>query len=247
MRRGFTLLEVMVAVAMLALSLTAMAAINANSFQASNYARGVTVATLLARSKMLDLEQELQKDGFGDTDKTFDGDFSDEGFPKVTFRAVARPVKVDVTPLVESFFGGELSAENLPAQMQTFLGALGGRSSSDSASDPQVQKQLEGSDITRLLGGSQIENVFKQVSETLGNSIREITLEITWGKGYDEESVKFVQYLTTQGRLSGPRGGSPIPVIPGAGTRENPNNMLPPTLPGGMPNPAAQQPFVPKR
>lgn len=249
--RGFSLLEVMVAIAVLALSITAMAAINANSFEASNYARGVTVATLLARSKMLDIEQELQKDGFGSDEKTFDGDFSEEGFPGVTWRAVARPVEIDITPLVESFLGGEVSAESLPAQMQTFLGVLNGQSAdatglaSGVVPDQALQEQVEGSDIAQLLGGNQLEVIFKQVSETLANSIREITLEIHWGKDYDEESIKFVQYLTTTGRLSGPRGGSPVPVLPEAGTRANPNTLLPSSLPNGAPNPA-QQPFIPR-
>ena len=44
---GFTLLEVMVAMAILALSLTAIAGINAAGFANSNYAKYVTVATLL--------------------------------------------------------------------------------------------------------------------------------------------------------------------------------------------------------
>lgn len=245
-RRGFTLLEVMVAVAMLALAITAMAAINANSFEASNYARGVTVATLLARSKMLDLEQEIQKDGFGSNEKTFDGDFSEEGFPGVTWRAVARPVEVDITPLVEGFLGGKISPESLPGQMQTFMGALNGTGVGPDGTLPDagLEEEVQGGDLAKLLGGGQIEGIFKQISETLGNSIREISLEIIWGKGIDEESVKFVQYLTTTGRLTGPRGGSAVPTVPGAGTRANPNTLLPPTLPNGQPNPAAQQPFL---
>lgn len=246
MRRGFTLLEVMVAVAMLALAITAMAAINANSFEASNYARGITVATLLARSKMLDLEQEIQKDGFGSNEKTFDGDFSEEGFPGVTWRAVARPVDIDITPLVEGFLGGKISPESLPTQMQTFMGALNGTSvgADGTLPDAALEEQVQGGDLAKLLGGGQVETIFKQISETLGNSIREISLEITWGRGLDEETVKFVQYLTTTGRLSAPAGGSPIPALPGAGTRANPNTQLPPTLPTGQQNPAAQ-PFIP--
>ena len=249
-RRGFTLLELMVAVAMLALALTTMATINANSFYASNYARGVTVATLLARSKMLDIEQELQEDGFGSDEKTFDGDFSDEGFPGVRWRAVARPVEVDITPLVEGFLGGEISSESLPDQLKTFVGALNGEGvelgeAGGIVPDEALEEQVQGGDLAQLLGGGQLETIFKQISETLGNSIREITLEIIWGEGISEETVKFTQYLTTEGRLSGPRGGSAIPTLPGAGSRNNPNTLLPPTLPGGQPNPAANRPFVP--
>ena len=220
--QGFTLLEVMVAVAMLALSITAMAAINANSFQASNYARGVTVATLLARSKMLDIEQELQKDGFGSNEKTFDGDFSDEGFSGVRWQAVARPVEIDITPLVEGFLGGEVTSDDLPEQMKAFVGALNGNPlNSEGLVDEDLEKQVQGGDIAQALGGEQLEVVFKQISETLANSIREISLEITWGRGYDQETIKFVQYLTTTGRLSGPRGGSPIPSVPDGSSGQN--------------------------
>lgn len=201
---GFTLLEVMVAVSMLALSITAMAAINANSFEASNYARGITVATLLARGKMLDLEIELQKDGFGTTEKTFDGEFSKEGFPGVSWRAIARPVDIDITPLVESFFGGELSPDNLPEQMQSFVGALNGEAlgADGAVVDESLQETVQGGDVAQLLGGNQTEAMFKQISEVLAESIREISLEIAWGQGLDRETIKFVQYLTTSGRLS---------------------------------------------
>ena len=221
------------AVAMLALSLTAMAAINAASFEASNYARGVTAATLLARSKMLDIEQELQRDGFGSDETTYDGDFSDEGFSGIRWRAVARPVEIDITPLVENFLGGEVSSESLPDQMKNFLGVLNGRSADvpSSIDSSALPEDVEGGDLAQLLGGGQLELVFQQISETLGNSIREVSLEITWGKGINEETIKFVQYLTTTGRLSGPRGGSPVPALPendanpenGGGASQNPD------------------------
>ncbi|MBX2812823.1 MAG: prepilin-type N-terminal cleavage/methylation domain-containing protein [Myxococcales bacterium] len=202
-KRGFTLLEVMVAVSMLALSITAMAAINANSFGASNYARGVTVATLLGRGKMLDLEIILQKDGFGNNEKTFKGDFKKEGFPSVSWEAVARPVDIDISPLIESFFGGELSSDALPNEMKAFVGALNGESfSADGLIDDKFQKEVQGGELATMLGGQQMEVMLKQISKTLTESIREISLEITWGKGYDQESIKFVQYLTTTGRLS---------------------------------------------
>ena len=68
-QRGFTLMEVMVSLAILGLALTTIAGIQANSFEASNYARRVTVATMLARSKMIAIELMLEKDGFSPNDK----------------------------------------------------------------------------------------------------------------------------------------------------------------------------------
>ena len=62
-RRGFTLLEVVVALAILGVSLMAIFDINAQAVAKHVYAKKLTVATLLARSKMIDLEQELYDQG----------------------------------------------------------------------------------------------------------------------------------------------------------------------------------------
>ena len=59
--RGFTLLEVMVAVSILAIGLIVMLQSQAVSLSHAGRARSVAVATLLARSKMVDVEQKLKR------------------------------------------------------------------------------------------------------------------------------------------------------------------------------------------
>lgn len=233
-RRGFTLLEVMVSLSILALALTAAAGVSANAFEASNYARGVTVATLLARSKMVDIEQKLEKDGFSENDQEDDGDFSEEGFEKVKWTATVRKVEMDVGQLIGGLFGGEVNAESLPEQMQGYLSALNGSNPSE-----QLNQQVGGSDLTQMLGGGMMEGMFKQVGETLSNSIREITLEIKWGKGAEEESVKFVQYVTTSGRLTFKPPANPAleALTPGG---RGADSVIPGLLPDGSVNPASQ-------
>lgn len=199
--RGFTL-EVMVAMSILALALVAVAGTNANSFEASNYARHITVATMLARSKMLDTELKLQKDGFSESDQEDNGDFTEEGYAELKWTTTVRKVEVDVNQLLGGFLGGDVTPETLPQQMQTFLSGMSG-----SAEDSALNDQVANSDLMKMMGGGQLETVFKQVGETLSDSIREITIEITWGrKDIDFESVKFVQYVTTTGRLNVPQG-----------------------------------------
>lgn len=228
--RGFTLLEVMVSLSILALSLTAIAGINANSFNASNYAKYVTVATLLARSKMLDIEEQLRKDGFGDDDKEYSGDFDEEGYSGIEWVATCRRVEVDVNQLLGGLFGGEVSSESMPEQIQTYLGALRGEG------DEGLAAQVGGSDLAKMLGGEQLGIIFKQVGDTLGKSIREITLEITWGKKEkNEETVRFVQYVTTTGRLSLPSSTLGLPPGLRPGDR-NPDTLAVPPL-GGPPPP----------
>jgi general secretion pathway protein I len=235
-RRGFTLLEVMIALSILALSLTVVAGINANSFQSSNYARGLTVATLLARSKMLEVEIELQEDGFAQGDVDEDGDFSDEGYPDVDWELYIRPIDVDVTQLVRQFFGGgeEIDLDTLPDQMQAFMGAKEGVDPSRLATEGGSAPADE---VKQLLGGQGLELVFKQVSQTLSDSIREIVLDISWGPEKARETVRFVQYVTTSGRIATPTGRSGL---------RGPGNILPPTNPDGTENPAnapVQSPF----
>src|SRR5688572_10633090 len=104
-RLGFTLLEVMVSLSILAVALVAIGGVSAGAFEHSNYAKQITVATLLARSKMIDVEEILRKDGFGDDEKTFDGDFDKEGYPTLKWRAVARPIEVDLGQLIGGLFG----------------------------------------------------------------------------------------------------------------------------------------------
>lgn len=207
-RRGFTLLEVMVALSILSLALVTISGINATAFESSNYAKWVTVATLLARGKMLEVEEQLRKDGFGESDKEYDGDFSEEGYAAIKWRATCRQVEVDVNQLLSGLFGGEVETEALPGQIQEFLGAMRGEGQNE------LVESVAGSDLSKVLGGGGLELILKQVGDTLSKSIREITLEIIWKDGGYEESIKFVQYATTSGRLS-------VPVAPAV--LQNPN------------------------
>jgi prepilin-type N-terminal cleavage/methylation domain-containing protein len=241
MRRGFTLLEVMVSLSILALAMVTIAGVNATAFESSNYAKYITVATLLGRGKMLDVEEQLRKDGFGDLDKEYDGDFSAEGHPNITWRAACREVEVDVNQLLAGLFGGEVQTDALPGQIQDFLGAMRGEGSD------QLVDSVAGSDLSKVMGGGGLELILKQVGDTLSKSIREITLEITWKDGPYNESVKFVQYVTTSGRLSVPN--APATLVGGgvgnqtAGPSEaqkaagfgNLPGGLPPFLGGGLP------------
>ena len=59
--RGFTLLEVMVSVAILAISLSILLTFQGNTMIASGRQEKMTIATMLARTKMVDIELELEK------------------------------------------------------------------------------------------------------------------------------------------------------------------------------------------
>src|SRR5439155_13769204 len=58
-QRGFTLLEMMIAVAILSSALTWIVVGVSRNIKAENHAKLMTVATFLAREKMVDIEDEL--------------------------------------------------------------------------------------------------------------------------------------------------------------------------------------------
>jgi general secretion pathway protein I len=71
--RGFTLLEVLVAVAILGLGLATILSAQAGAFSSAAHARRVSVATGLLRCKMTEIEEHLYRDGFQLTDESGEG------------------------------------------------------------------------------------------------------------------------------------------------------------------------------
>ncbi|HTL35575.1 MAG TPA: prepilin-type N-terminal cleavage/methylation domain-containing protein, partial [Kofleriaceae bacterium] len=86
-QRGFTLLEVMLALALLGFGLVVLMKSAAGNIASSEEAHMMGIATDLARGKMYDIEEVLLKDGFTDTDQSQTGEqcFEDEGWPTVCY------------------------------------------------------------------------------------------------------------------------------------------------------------------
>src|SRR5207237_6631768 len=85
--RGFTLLEVMVGLALLGLGLVVLIRSAANNIMSAEQAHMLGVATDLARGKMYDIEEQMMKDGFTDTDQsqTDQKPFDTEGWPNIFY------------------------------------------------------------------------------------------------------------------------------------------------------------------
>src|SRR4051812_46966551 len=84
--RGFTLLEVMIALAILGFGLVVLLKSAAGSIFNAQQAHMIGVVTDLARGEMYEIEEKLLKDGFQDTDQSEEGKtFADEGWPNVRY------------------------------------------------------------------------------------------------------------------------------------------------------------------
>ena len=121
--RGFSLIEVLLALAILATAFTVLMGTVAHSGQQSVYSAQLTQASLLARSKMVDLEYLILDEGFSDADRTYSGNFRDEGHPDVRWEARVEPV--EIPPDAKERFMGQVN-QQLFGGMEADGGALGG-------------------------------------------------------------------------------------------------------------------------
>lgn len=99
--RGFTLLEVLVALGILAVSITAILQLYGTAMVTSERAESITVATMLARQKMAEEMLKIEKDAaegkFPDTDEESNGSF-DSPFDKYRWLVKIRKVEIPLPP-----------------------------------------------------------------------------------------------------------------------------------------------------
>ena len=75
---GFTLLEVLIAVAILAVSLSSLMASQMNSMAATRYARDISSVALLAEQQIIELEFKHREEGWVNSDIEVEGDFGEQ-------------------------------------------------------------------------------------------------------------------------------------------------------------------------
>ncbi|MCC6806852.1 MAG: prepilin-type N-terminal cleavage/methylation domain-containing protein [Deltaproteobacteria bacterium] len=208
---GFSLLEVMVALAILALSLGVIMSGNVNAIASVERIEGMTHATLLARAKMLDLERELNKEGFSIDDEDRDGDFSEQKHPEIKWRAQVKVIKVQTDRIME--MAGSLTE------------AMGGGSAAGGAPGGP------GGAAAGLLGGGMgdltqlMAPLITPVAQGIGQNMRLVILDVSWPEGKKYRGSFAVTAIVTSKALkqsvqapsgaTGAQGTSGIPGLTG--------------------------------
>jgi general secretion pathway protein I len=229
-RRGFTLLETIIALAILSMALMAIVDINTGAMSNHSYSKKLTVATLLARSKMTDLEQKLYDEGFSNDDDEESGDFSDEGWGNFKWRAkILAPRTQGVSPeqLVGAIF-------NLP------MGGggddpLGGISSLFGGGGSQGGPTPAGGGMGAMAGLAQ--PMFNQMIDQITTTVREVHLTVYWQEGTQVESLDVVTHVVSLGPGSDRNGGGTFTPNNGQQSPELANQWVDPATGFVVPNP----------
>src|SRR5690554_2211715 len=171
-RAGFTLIELLIALAILASTLTILMGTVSQSGQQSLYTSRLTNASLLARSKMVDLEYVLMEEGFSLNDRQFSGSFSDEGYPDIRWDATVEPI--EIPPEIEEEFMAQVNSQLFGGGDQQ--GAMQGNAAF-SAALPMLMAQIP---------------VFVN---QLGENVRRINLRVYFDYMGREQHVEVAQYV----------------------------------------------------
>ena len=207
-QRGFTLLEVMIGLALLGLALTVLIKSAAGSIFNSEEAHMMGVVTDLGRGKMYDIEEILLKDGFSDTDQSNESEecFTDEGWPNICYSYKVEEPKLpsfdELTSMAEGKAkdamgsagsgSGAGSAGDLMA-----MGSGGGLQNSALGGMLGMVGMFGGSqDIDAAAGGAMIQGQYSMFQEVLKVSVRKVTLTLKWKVLGSDRDMRVVAFFT---------------------------------------------------
>jgi general secretion pathway protein I len=176
---GFTLLEVMIALAILAGALLTISEITGGALRNHVRARQLEVATLLARGKMVELEAEYERKGFRDFDEKDDGDFADQGHGEIRWAVEVVKPEVDLSPdrILELLTGKQGGLQEL------IQGAA--------PKDGGPQQVMPGA--AAIAQGLQAQLV--QVGEQVKKGVREVRLTVSWPSGKRADAFTVVTHM----------------------------------------------------
>jgi len=178
---AFTLLEVMVAIAILSFALLSVSEIVSGALRSQVLARDLDVATLLARGKMAELVEKYERTGFSIGGGDDDGSFEEEGHPEFHWKTKLEEPQgtLDGKALAGIFLGG--------GSLQDFLGPK-----ADADGRQQVNPMAAGM-------AAMVEQQLNMFAEAVKKGVRELRLTVSWKEGAREESFTVTTHLVVLG------------------------------------------------
>jgi general secretion pathway protein I len=184
--RGFTLLEVMVALAILAMGLLAVSDLVSGALRNQARAARLETANLLARAKLAEVEDGFERKGFRDFDQEDEGTFEKEGHPEVRWKVHAVKPQVDLGPerILQLLGGGSDLAALLGQQAGTGKGEAGAGGSQPQTLDPRSAA------MTAVLNQQ-----LTLIGEQIKKGVREVRLTVSWPDGKKDGSFTVVTHV----------------------------------------------------
>jgi general secretion pathway protein I len=237
-RRAFTLLEVMVAVAILGLGLVTILTAQTGLFASSKRAATMSEAVGLARCKMSEIEEELLRTGYQLTAEDEDGPCCEDEESALRCKWTIAPVML---PDFNAASGDAGAGDTSGGMTLEGLGsAKDDLSKGDTAGAMGNIQEMMGSGIgaggpsmgAGALAPLAMGLVYPQLKAMLEASIRKVTVRVIWSEGKIERDLTVSQYLTnpqqggflaedeaSAGGSAGAGGGAPISKSPGSAGR----------------------------
>lgn len=231
---AFTLLEVMVAVTILGIALTAIFSSEAAAIRVSGRARFLTTATLLARCKMGEIEEQVMRQGLpavsanGTDECCVDGEV--HGFECEW--EIMRIVLPDGAPVGGSAGDPHAHGDDSAGPLAGLLGGGGGGGGGipgvSGGAAPTPDQMLSGAMMSG--GGDMVSQialqfVFPILKPQLEEQVRRARVTVRWHEGDREQEFDVSQYLVaeqppilaTEAALQAVTGGAttPTPTTPG--------------------------------
>lgn len=201
MRRGFTLLEVMVAMAILAMGLTIILSSQASLFAATQRVQLETHAASLMRCKMSEIELQLLEEGFPLVDRSDSGDCCEDADVDFkcewTIQTIELPQPADFSDM-----DGEDGAATGSAPLGSPLGDAAALSPMNGSALAGIDGMgdLAGTLGESAQGGGMISMalglVYPTLKPMLEASIRKVQVDVIWREGSKERRFEVTQYVT---------------------------------------------------
>lgn len=218
---AFTLLEVMMAIAILAMCLTAIFSSEGGAVRMAGRSRRLGVATLLARCKMGEIEEQVAEEGLPALFDTGTDECCEEG------EVEGYECKWEIVPIVlpETMFAPEEGAAGGGGGGGGMLDQLANKNSEEGSSlDPAAM--LAGGD-TGGLASMALGYVFPILKPAFEQQIRRATVVVQWREGDSPKELDVTQYLVSQTPITATTEGETTDpnAAPGTGANQSGSNQ----------------------
>ncbi len=245
MRRGFSLLEVMVAIAILGLTLTVILSAQGGLAASNRSAANIGQAVALSRCKMTELEENLLKLGYPEIDQVETGIACCNEERSEMFSCDTKVEKIELPNMNSGNSLGD--GGTLAGGANSALGGLGPNNAAggpglDLSGDGGLQglgTQLQGQFGAGGAGAAGLLSMvmgmmYPSLKPMFEMSIRRITVTVKWKEGPNERELPLVQFVTNPQRA----GFAGDALLPDGGAMDfGPTDPKAPgaTGPGGPP------------